>query len=73
MDPITIPAHIENGALTLDAPLPPNAVSVEVRVRLASDAPRRSVADYLERMPVGTRTEEEIAQQLREERASWPE
>ena len=40
---ITIPAHIENGTLLLDAPLPKGAVSVEVRVEVSDGtrAPER--------------------------------
>ena len=72
---ITIPAHIENGALRLDAPLPPNIEWVEIRARVgpANPSSGRSVAAYLETLPAGNRTGEEIDRQIAEERASWPE
>ena len=69
-DTLTIPAHIENGSVRLDAPLPSGVVSVEVRVRLADpEAPRRSVAAYVRSLPPGTRTAEDIDEQFRKSRA----
>lgn len=68
-DTLTIPAHVENGALHLDAPLPSGVVSVEVRVRVATTAPRRSVAEYVRSLPPGTRTTEDIDEQFRRSRA----
>ncbi len=73
---LTIPAHIENGSLLLDAPLPSGVVSVEVRAKVTSShSPqgRRSVAAYLESLPPGDRTGEEIDQQMEAERDTWPE
>lgn len=67
---ITIPAHIENGSLHLDAPLPPRAVSVQVRVELESPEPTRlSVTDFLKSLPAGTRSAKEIDDDFREMRA----
>jgi len=66
---ITLPAHIENGSIHLDAPLPPNAVSVEVRVHLAREAARRSVSEVLRSLPPGTRTAEELDKEIAEQRA----
>lgn len=69
-DTLTLPAHIENGSVQLDAPLPSGIISVEVRVRVAdASRPRRSLADYVRSLPVGTRTVEDIDQQFREGRA----
>lgn len=71
---VTIPAHIENGSLHLDAPLPQDVLKVEVRVEIApSKNRRRSVAEYLESLPPGHLSGEEIDRQLREERDSWPD
>ncbi len=67
---LTIPAHIENGSVRLDAPLPSGVVSVEVRVRVADPAaPRPSVAAYVRSLPPGTRTAEDIDEQFRKSRA----
>ena len=73
---LTIPAHIENGSLRLDAPLPPGVISIEVRAQVSpshSSQKRRSVAAYLESLPPGDRTGEEIDQQIKAERDNWPE
>lgn len=72
---ITIPAHIENGSLRLDAPLPKNIEWVEIKARVGSvrASSGRLVAEYLESLPPGDRTGEEIDRQIAEERASWPE
>ncbi len=72
-DTFTIPAHVENGSLLLDAPLPSGVVSVEVRVRVAEPPKRkRSVAGYVRSLPPGTRTAEEIDEQFRRSRADRP-
>ncbi len=73
---LTIPAHVENGNIALDAPLPKNIEWVEVRARVSStpgSAKARSVAAYLESLPPGNRTGEEIDRQVQAERDSWPE
>lgn len=67
---LTIPAHIENGSVQLDGPLPPGIISVEVRVQLADvGKPQRSLAQYVRSLPPGTRTAEDIDGQFRESRA----
>ena len=67
---ITIPAHIENGALLLDAPLPKGVVSVEVRVEVKDPEPERlSVTEFLKSLPPGTLSAKEIDDDLREMRA----
>ena len=67
---LIIPAHIENGSVQLDAPLPAGIISVELRVQLADTGkPRRSLAEYVRSLPPGTRTAEEIDRQFREGRA----
>lgn len=67
---VTIPAHIENGSLHLDAPLPPGAVSVEVRVEVKDTEPARlSVTEFLRSLPPGTRSAQEIDDEFRQMRA----
>lgn len=67
---ITIPAHIENGTLLLDAPLPKGVVSVEVRVEVKESEPERlSVTEFLKSLPPGTRSVKEIDEDVREMRA----
>jgi hypothetical protein len=67
---ITIPAHIENGALLLDAPLPKGAVSVEVRVEVKDPEPEKlSVTEFLKSLPPGTRSVKEVDDDFREMRA----
>ncbi|MEO8501357.1 MAG: hypothetical protein ABI565_10620 [Vicinamibacteria bacterium] len=72
---ITIPAHIENGSLRLDGPLPQNAEGVEVRVQIkpAGGRPERitELLAFIKSLPPGTRTPEDIDKQIDEERASW--
>jgi hypothetical protein len=70
-DTVTIPAHVEDGILLLDAPLPSGIVSVEVRVRVAAATPRRSVAEYVRSLPPGTKTGDEIDADIREVRGGW--
>ena len=71
---VTIPAHIEDGSLRLDAPLPPDLERVEVlgyrTVRPDATAINDLVA-FLESLPAGTRTKEDIDRQVEEERSSW--
>ena len=67
---IRIPAHIENGAIQLDAPLPSGAVSVEVVVEVHHSKPERmTVTDFLRSLPTGTRSAVEIDDDFREMRA----
>ena len=67
---LTIPAHIENGSVRLDAPLPSGIISVELRVQFADvEKPRRSLAKYVRSLPPGTRTADDIDEQFRESRA----
>lgn len=59
----------------LEEPLPEQASEVEVRAELpdeAGDTRRGRLSDYLRSLPPGTRTKEDIDQQVREERDSWP-
>ena len=67
---LTIPAHIENGSVLLDAPLPVDAESVEVRVRLRATGKSRvsSLIKYLEGLPAGARSRTEIDADIRESR-----
>lgn len=71
---VTIPAHIENGTLCLDAPLPADLDRVEVR---GYRTPRRDnsalgeIVALIESLPPGTRTKEDIDLQVAEERSSW--
>ena len=74
---LTIPAHIENGTVHLDAPLPEGVISVELRVRRAPESPPsrswKSVGDFVRSLPPGNRSGADIEAQVREERESWPE
>ena len=71
---VTIPAHIENGTLCLDAPLPADLDRVEVR---GYRTPRRDnsaldeIVALIQNLPPGTRTKEDIDRQVAEERSSW--
>lgn len=67
---LTIPAHLENGAVLLDGPLPREVESIEVRVtlRAARKGSISSLIKYLESLPPGTRTREEIDAEIREGR-----
>ena len=74
---LTIPAHIENGSVHLDAPLPEGVLSVELRVRRVPETPPsrswKSVGDFVRSLPPGNRSGADIEAQVREERESWPE
>ena len=67
---LTIPAHLEDGAVRLDGPLPRDVESVEVRVtlRVARKGSIASLIKYLESLPPGTRTRAEIDAEIREGR-----
>lgn len=69
-DTLTIPAHIENGSVFLDGPLPSNVERVEVRVtvRTAQQENVASLIRFLESLPPGTRSREEIDAEIREGR-----
>ena len=56
MEAHPIPAHIEDGAIHLDAPLPPLAERVEVIVYTPPTVPRRSLAAYVRSLPPGDMT-----------------
>ena len=67
---IRIPAHVENGAIHLDAPLPAGVVSVEVVAEIRHpEAKRVSVTEFLRALPPGGRSVEEIDDDFREMRA----
>ena len=72
---VTIPAHIENGTLRLDGPLPSNAGDVEVRVQVNATPGRpdgiKKLLAFIEALPPGTRTQEEIDAEIDGERESW--
>lgn len=72
---VTIPAHIENGELRLDGPLPENGVSVEVRVQVNSAQGRpeaiTKLLAFIKSLPPGTRTQAEIDAEIDEGRDSW--
>ena len=66
---LTIPARIEDGRVILDAVLPPDIESAEVRVQVRAHAANTSsVARFLEALPPGDRTADNIDAQLREGR-----
>jgi len=71
---VTIPAHIEDGSLRLDAPLPPDLERVEVLGYRTARRDATAINDlvaFLESLPAGTRTKEDIDRQVEEERSSW--
>lgn len=71
---VTIPAHIEDGSIRLDAPLPPDLERVEVRGYRSSRRDGSALNDlvaFLESLPAGTRSKEDIDRQVKEERSSW--
>ena len=71
---VTIPAHIEDGAIRLDAPLPPDLERVEVRGYRSSRRDESALNDlvaFLESLPAGARSKEDIDRQVKEERSSW--
>lgn len=73
-DPIAIPAHIENGSVHLDAPLPPDVERVEVLAHLKAPARVATGLDliaFLDALPPGRRSKAELDAQLDAERASW--
>jgi hypothetical protein len=70
---LTIPAHVENGSLLLDAPLPAGTVRVEVRATVESppSGNAESILEYLRTLPPGAKTGDELDAQLREIRDAW--
>ncbi len=69
---LTIPAHVENGSLLLDAPLPAGTVRVEVRATVESPSGNAaSILEYLRTLPPGTKTGDDLDAQLREIRDAW--
>ena len=71
---VTIPAHIEDGTIRLDAPLPKDIERVEVRGYRADPKDRTALDDlvsFLESLPDGTRTKDDIDRQIEDERSSW--
>jgi hypothetical protein len=57
----------------VDAPIPASASEVEVVVRVPDEeAPRlQDLIDFLESLPPGTRSKEDIDRQIDEDRGSW--
>ena len=71
---VTIPAHIENGSLCLDAPLPTDLERVEVRGYRSKKRDASALHDlvaFLESLPPGTRSKEDIDREIAEGRGSW--
>ena len=71
---ITIPAHIEDGEIRLDAPLPGNIERVEVRAYRSDSKDKSALGDliaFIESLPAGARTKDDIDRQIEEERSSW--
>jgi hypothetical protein len=54
----------------LETPLPEEVRDVEVTARV-DDRVEGKLSDYLRSLPPGTRTKEDIDQQIREERGYW--
>lgn len=68
MDTHTIPAHIEDGAIRLDGPLPPLVERVEVVVYTTAAQPKRSLAAFVRSLPPGDKTGDEIEAEMSEMR-----
>lgn len=68
MDAHTIPAHIEDGAIRLDAPLPPRVERIEVVAYTAAPQPKQSLAAFVRSLPPGDKTGDEIEAEMREMR-----
>ena len=71
---VTIPAHIEDGSICLDAPLPQDIERVEVRGYRAGHKDRAALDDlvsFLESLPAGTRSKDDIDRQVEQGRSSW--
>jgi hypothetical protein len=65
---------INPSTIELDEPVSEFTGEVEVVLRSMTGAqtvPTETVFEFLRRLPVGTRTKEDIDQQLGEERDSW--
>lgn len=61
-------------SVELDEPVAGANTDVEVLIRLAPEGRpngAEAIADFLDRLPAGTRSKEDIDEQLRAERASW--
>ncbi len=60
-------------SVELAEPVPQAVAEVEVLIRATEEGngQRESVADFLRRIPPGTRSKEDIDRQIREERDSW--
>ncbi len=71
MDTHRIPAHMENGSVHLDAPLPPSVERIEVVAYTASVAPKRTLSEYILSLPPGTMTGDQIDAEIREIRDGW--
>ena len=54
----------------LDVALPDHTVEVQVVAHVAQEAGGK-LSDYLRSLPPGTRTQEDIDRQIREERDAW--
>lgn len=69
-DTLTIPARIENGSVFLDGPLPSNVERVEVRVTIRTPQQENiaSLIRFLESLPPGARSKQEIDAEIREGR-----
>lgn len=70
MDAHTIPAHIEDGVIHIDAPLPPRAERVEVIVYTPPITAKKSLAAYVRSLPPGDMTGDEIDAEIRDLR-TW--
>jgi hypothetical protein len=64
---------VGRSTVELEEPLPERTRRVEVRAELPDESTHRpgKLSDYLRSLPPGTRTKEDIDQQIREERDGW--
>lgn len=73
---VTIPAHVEDGSLHLDAPLPSDVERVDVVAHRRSTPQVKPGVDliaFLDSLPAGKRTKQELDARLDAERSAWPD
>jgi hypothetical protein len=66
---------VDSSTVKLDEPAPLSAAGSEVEVRLTASqqSPVTKLSQVLRDLPPGTRSDADIDEQIREERAAWDE
>lgn len=69
---IVLRGHVAGERLIkVDSPIPSEVIRVEVVLHLPAPRQGMTLGQYLRSLPPGTRTAEDIRQQIEEERNSW--